>query len=616
MKRKHGKRNKYDAGKIGTLFLVAMVALAGAGVAYSMWFEDLRIIGTINTGEVEIGLYDYMTLDPGPSVSQGGALYPTGGDPENEGTADPNQPPGDNTDGKNIASHNSYNDGTSLFTKTIAGTEYLFTDHVTEAVYGVYPYYKSGTIVYVGNGGTIPVKITDVSYHYVDGNEDLLDYMVIQGWELREYSIADGWSDVNDGISLDTLVNTLVCFQLDPCHTLSIEIDFYFEEYVDYDQDGEEDPEELMPEGEPLEFEIKISAAQWNEVQCSDEPPVVCIPDLEITKEREFVAGQPYVDSNVIYTITVSNNGDCDATNVEVNDLLPDALTYVSHTVTPGDNNDYNKDTGLWTIGTLTSGGTATLTITATITETGGTATTPTQLALLVDGSGSIGSGDWNLFRNGLANAITDTSVFPHDSSVELTLIQFGGVSAQVEVNPTVVTDSSVASSIASQITSMSKIGSLTPLARGLTLTADTLKASDNYESYPRKVINIVTDGAPTYPTDNPKLAAINARDYLLNTLEMETEADGEIDAEAIGTEADRVWLRDNIVWPNSYDWPPAGPGWVRYVEDFTGFEEAIKEKFATILTGIENCATLTADNFEPFEVCISFNPQPAQPEP
>ena len=100
---------------------------------------------------------------------------------------------------------------------------------------------------------------------------------------------------------------------------------------------------------------------------------------------------------------------------------------------------------------------------------------------------------------------------------------------------------------------------------------------------------------------------------WYLVTLGMTTALDGEIDAEAIGDNTDIPFLRDNIVWPGSYDnWPPTGPGWVRYVEDFDGFEEALREKFVTILTGIENCAELTADNFDPVEECITINPIPA----
>ena len=46
---------------------------------------------------------------------------------------------------------------------------------------------------------------------------------------------------------------------------------------------------------------------------------------------------------------------------------------------------------------------------------------------MVLDGSGSINEHDWDLMRNGLANAVENESVFPHDGSVELTVIQFGG---------------------------------------------------------------------------------------------------------------------------------------------------------------------------------------------
>jgi len=68
------------------------------------------------------------------------------------------------------------------------------------------------------------------------------------------------------------------------------------------------------------------------------------------------------------FTITVSNAGPYDATNVEVKDLLPTGLTYITHSA-PG--TTYNRALGIWTVGTLTSGTSKTLTITAKVKITG-----------------------------------------------------------------------------------------------------------------------------------------------------------------------------------------------------------------------------------------------------
>jgi len=71
------------------------------------------------------------------------------------------------------------------------------------------------------------------------------------------------------------------------------------------------------------------------------------------------------VCANVVFAITVTNNGVDDATNVEVTDLLPSAkLQYISHTA----GMVYDSVSGIWNVGTLTASGagkTKTLFITA-----------------------------------------------------------------------------------------------------------------------------------------------------------------------------------------------------------------------------------------------------------
>ncbi|MDX1945543.1 MAG: DUF11 domain-containing protein [Pirellulaceae bacterium] len=72
---------------------------------------------------------------------------------------------------------------------------------------------------------------------------------------------------------------------------------------------------------------------------------------------------RPGVGTNVTFTVTVTNDGPDQATNVAVNDLLPTGLTFVSSTASQG---SYVSGTGVWTVGTLNSGGAATLSIVAT----------------------------------------------------------------------------------------------------------------------------------------------------------------------------------------------------------------------------------------------------------
>src|SRR5207244_2972541 len=75
----------------------------------------------------------------------------------------------------------------------------------------------------------------------------------------------------------------------------------------------------------------------------------------------------PNVGQNVTFTVTLSNaSGFSTATGVTVKDVLPVGLSYVSSSATLG---SYSSGTGIWTIGTLASPATATLTIVATATS-------------------------------------------------------------------------------------------------------------------------------------------------------------------------------------------------------------------------------------------------------
>lgn len=62
------------------------------------------------------------------------------------------------------------------------------------------------------------------------------------------------------------------------------------------------------------------------------------------------------------YTITLTNNGSLSAASIQVQDILPGALALRSYGVSQG---SYTPASGLWDIGTLSSGNAATLTLTA-----------------------------------------------------------------------------------------------------------------------------------------------------------------------------------------------------------------------------------------------------------
>ncbi|MFO0807782.1 MAG: SdrD B-like domain-containing protein [Gemmataceae bacterium] len=90
------------------------------------------------------------------------------------------------------------------------------------------------------------------------------------------------------------------------------------------------------------------------------------VADLSLTKTVDNAT--PILGSNVTFTITVRNAGPNGATNVAVRDVLPSGLTFVSATPSQG---SYASGTGIWTVGSVANGGTATMQIVATVTTLG-----------------------------------------------------------------------------------------------------------------------------------------------------------------------------------------------------------------------------------------------------
>ncbi|MCB0598733.1 MAG: DUF11 domain-containing protein, partial [Phaeodactylibacter sp.] len=90
------------------------------------------------------------------------------------------------------------------------------------------------------------------------------------------------------------------------------------------------------------------------------------VVDLELEKTVDNAT--PVVGSNVAFTVTLTNQGPSTATGVAVTDQLPSGYAYAGFAASQG---TYNNGTGAWNVGTLAAGGSATLTITATVNATG-----------------------------------------------------------------------------------------------------------------------------------------------------------------------------------------------------------------------------------------------------
>jgi uncharacterized repeat protein (TIGR01451 family) len=114
--------------------------------------------------------------------------------------------------------------------------------------------------------------------------------------------------------------------------------------------------------GHPTDYQLGYATL----VGALQTPPFpVCPADLQMVKMVDNPA--PLVGQNIVFTVTVINNGPNSAVNVVVNDVLPAGLLYVSD----DGGGAYNPGTGVWTIGNMLPATSVSLNITATVVSTG-----------------------------------------------------------------------------------------------------------------------------------------------------------------------------------------------------------------------------------------------------
>lgn len=136
--------------------------------------------------------------------------------------------------------------------------------------------------------------------------------------------------------------------------------------------------------GNVLTNTVSNTQDQFDTNKTPDDPTeTITVTSLDLAVVKTVNNTRPNEGETISYTITVTNKGASDATNVSLVDKLPVGVTYVSDVVSAG---NYNNGSGLWTIGNLVNGAVATLTIDAKVnTGTYGTTITNTTSAVKAD---------------------------------------------------------------------------------------------------------------------------------------------------------------------------------------------------------------------------------------
>ncbi|MGQ9611176.1 MAG: VWA domain-containing protein, partial [bacterium] len=241
--------------------------------------------------------------------------------------------------------------------------------------------------------------------------------------------------------------------------------------------------------------DINIMLADVNSNSVVFVGKVYFIPECDMRLYISVNNSYPIEYDIITFNISAVNECNINVSGIQVEFRLPEGFTYDNSTTTQG---LYNVSSGIWDVGTIGPKNFANLSVSAIIGHVI-RSSAPTQLALILDGSGSISSSSWSLMKQGISSAMDNNSYFPDDGTCELTVVQFGGSSppkASLVISPTVINSSNI-NSVKNTIDNMAQMGGYTPMSCGVYLACDKVKESSFFDPSKRQIFLLVTDGIP-----------------------------------------------------------------------------------------------------------------------
>jgi len=190
------------------------------------------------------------------------------------------------------------------------------------------------------------------------------------------------------------------------------------------------------------------------------------------------------------------------------------------------------------------------------------------DLFFLIDGSQSISQQDFELQKQGLAEAVKDPNVVPQDGTVRVCVIQFSS-NASMEV-PLTIIDPDNASLVADDIMNITQMKGNTNMSGAFRVAIENLPG----DSSGIQVIDLSTDGYPTGGDSEEKV--LNARDDALS------EGFDVVNTLGVGMDIDQDFLKE-LAYPQPWQ---ESPGFYVHAEDYHDFVDKIREKIRVEVEG------------------------------
>lgn len=203
------------------------------------------------------------------------------------------------------------------------------------------------------------------------------------------------------------------------------------------------------------------------------------------------------------------------------------------------------------------------------------------QLGFALDSSGSIGTADYNVIKNGLASAIE--ALIPTDSSYEISMVNFSSTSTTV-VSAVLIDSIATRTQVADAIRASVAFNGGTAFAPALNGLAAAFQASN--QTVTAQYINFATDGV-----NGDQAATAAARTALINA------GLDNLSLEGIGGGVDENYLTTAMCYPtpcdttSPYNFP--AQGFYIPVADAAGYVAAIQNKIRTVVQPTPEPGTL-----------------------
>ena len=233
--------------KLGAIFLISIMALAGVGAGYAAWTDTVKIDGTVNTGNVDIVIrylsstYVYKDLITDDCV----AVYVLAdlvGAPVRQFVYDPET--GVGTWYPDIDGYMWDLPVDFLLVASSVATK-IADDEVSVTATGLFPCICFGVEILLHYDGSIPVKINKAE---IGTNDAWLQTLIDNGqagvavWKSNEYG------NLLEEIPLDELLG----YQLHQCNWIMVIIAIHL-------------PQEDALMGQTASFTGELEVVQWNE---------------------------------------------------------------------------------------------------------------------------------------------------------------------------------------------------------------------------------------------------------------------------------------------------------------------------------------------------------------